>query len=410
MGELGILAANRLTANWAQSAVADGRSTVLSGAGAWPLLALLAAAAGGPARTELQAATGIPADGAEHEAAELLAAIAGSRAARAALGLWARAELPFTDWWRGAVPPGVRGALTGDPSADQGALDAWARKQTADLIDRMPVRVSADTLLVLATALSVQTDWAEQFTDSPMMIMDGPWAAGGPRPVGDPLPYGPNWHSLPRVAGLLRDTRDIDALSVAQTEAGKLTTLAVRGRSDVDVHLVLGGPHRRAADILAAGVLALAGPRSTGTQLPLGTPGPGVRVEEVPSTDPAPTLSVATVRFRVDAAHDLLADPDLFGLRTAMDDSRGHFPGISPEPLAVSQAQQAAMAQFTAEGFRAAAVTAAAVSAGAAAPRASTVSRLISVTFDRPFGFLAVHRPTGLVLVAGWVGEPEPAA
>jgi hypothetical protein len=28
------------------------------------------------------------------------------------------------------------------------------------------------------------------------------------------------------------------------------------------------------------------------------------------------------------------------------------------------------------------------------------------VTFDRPFGFLAVHRPTGLVVVAGWVAAP----
>ena len=28
------------------------------------------------------------------------------------------------------------------------------------------------------------------------------------------------------------------------------------------------------------------------------------------------------------------------------------------------------------------------------------------VTFDRPFAYYAVHRPTGLILVAGWVTEP----
>jgi hypothetical protein len=33
---------------------------------------------------------------------------------------------------------------------------------------------------------------------------------------------------------------------------------------------------------------------------------------------------------------------------------------------------------------------------------------MIMATFDRPFGFVGVHRPTGLVLVAGWVAEPEP--
>jgi len=34
--------------------------------------------------------------------------------------------------------------------------------------------------------------------------------------------------------------------------------------------------------------------------------------------------------------------------------------------------------------------------------------RLVRVSFDRPFGFLAVHRRTGLVLVAGWVDDPDP--
>jgi hypothetical protein len=28
--------------------------------------------------------------------------------------------------------------------------------------------------------------------------------------------------------------------------------------------------------------------------------------------------------------------------------------------------------------------------------------------FDRPFGFLAVHRETSLVLTAGWVADPKP--
>lgn len=32
---------------------------------------------------------------------------------------------------------------------------------------------------------------------------------------------------------------------------------------------------------------------------------------------------------------------------------------------------------------------------------------MIVATFDRPFGFVAMHRPTGLVLLAGWVAEPE---
>ena len=37
-----------------------------------------------------------------------------------------------------------------------------------------------------------------------------------------------------------------------------------------------------------------------------------------------------------------------------------------------------------------------------------TRRREIKVIFDRPFGFLAVHRPTGLILVAGWVTDGMP--
>ena len=43
---------------------------------------------------------------------------------------------------------------------------------------------------------------------------------------------------------------------------------------------------------------------------------------------------------------------------TVTDASRGHFPAISPKPLAVSQARQSAATVFTADGFEAAAVTA----------------------------------------------------
>ena len=89
------------------------------------------------------------------------------------------------------------------------------------------------------------------------------------------------------------------------------------------------------------------------------------------------------------------------------DVSRGHFPAMSSHPLAVSAAKQNAIAHFTAEGFEAAAVTALG-GAGGAAPRRKV--KQVRVEFDRPFGFFATHRISGLTLAAGWVAEPEPAA
>jgi serine protease inhibitor len=83
-----------------------------------------------------------------------------------------------------------------------------------------------------------------------------------------------------------------------------------------------------------------------------------------------------------------------------MDNSQGHFPGLSPQPLAVDQAKQAVLARFSATGFEAAAVTAMAMAAGSApTPRA----KALLVSLEHPFGFIAVHRPTGVPVVAGWV-------
>ncbi|MFF4426229.1 serpin family protein [Streptomyces sp. NPDC001549] len=110
------------------------------------------------------------------------------------------------------------------------------------------------------------------------------------------------------------------------------------------------------------------------------------------------------------AEHDLLDHAGLFGPGTASDDSFAHFPGISSEPLAIGSARQSAMARFHATGFEAAAVTAvAARPGGAAPPRVQHRVRRAEVRFDRPFGFLAVHRASRLVLAAGWVTDPETA-
>lgn len=152
-----------------------------------------------------------------------------------------------------------------------------------------------------------------------------------------------------------------------------------RGADTVDVHLILGA----AGDVLREGIVAMTGhgPQQRGGELRVGYTAPGLLVEEVPCRAPEPPyVSVQTISFEVTAEYDLLRGADLFGLTTATDARRGHFPGISEQPLAVEQARQSVLARFSA-----------------------TVIRL---GFDRPFGFLAVDRSSGLVLVAGWVEEP----
>ncbi|MDH6108705.1 serine protease inhibitor [Kitasatospora sp. MAP12-15] len=119
------------------------------------------------------------------------------------------------------------------------------------------------------------------------------------------------------------------------------------------------------------------------------------------------TALPAGIHEQLSGEVDLLGQPALFGLATAADTSRGHFPGISASPpLAVQCAAQAMTATFGARGFRSAAVTSL-VACGGAMPRYPYRVRRIDARFDHPFGFLVVHRTSRLVLGAGWVAEPE---
>jgi serine protease inhibitor len=174
------------------------------------------------------------------------------------------------------------------------------------------------------------------------------------------------------------------------------------------VHLVIGEEGRPAREVLQGGLAARTGCGRKGSELRVGESAPGLTVERVPDDEPDDRLVILTPRFRVEAEHDLLKRPEVFGLAAVTSTDRGHFPAISPKPLAISQAKQSAMAEFTAEGFEAAAVTAMAAVGAGMRPVPPRRVKEIRVELDRPFGFFASHRTSGLILAAGWVAEPEP--
>ncbi|MEV4680709.1 serpin family protein [Streptomyces kurssanovii] len=382
---------NRLTARWAGSLPGPG-GTVVSTASLWPLLAFLQDAAAGPARDELGDATGLPAAEAAGAARGFLEALGAIRGSRAALGLWTRADLPLHADWRAQLPAGTAGSITGDTATDRRTLDGWADERTEGLIRSMPVEIDESTRLVLAAAQSVRTRWLRPFSETEVVPESGPWQGR-------------------LLLGLHRTTSLLDRVAVAETPDGPVTVLKILGRTGVDVHLLLGSPDMTSSQVLCHGIDTLAGARATpvaGDRLPLGEAGPGLRVSTVRRRTPRPVLEVLTVAFRVAAEHDLLAEPALFGLSTASDTSHGHFPGISPEPLAVGSAGQGAVAVFDAEGFESATVTAVSVMAGGMPPAPRYTVRHVEAVIDRPFGFLTVHRTSRLVLSAGWVTEPLP--
>ncbi|WP_432946876.1 serpin family protein [Kribbella sp. CA-253562] len=384
-----VTAVNSLTSRWARTLAPD--NTVISGLGLWPLLALLATAADEPGRSELAAAADVDASTAARDAVDLIHTLDESADLHAALGVWVSDQLKLSESFDTVLPTELTGTLTGDPSADKAKLDAWAAQHTDNLIREMPLEVSPDLAVVLASALSLRTTWTRPFREQIKRVPTGPWSG--------------NWHWLDRT------DPDLDTVRVYDDPvAGPLTVVTVQGDADVDVLLGIGSPETPHSDVLAALVTAAASPAS-------GRPGSILITQAEPSealapaltlaqtTSPKPDVSLNLPSFNVAADHDLLPLHELFGLTTVTrpPGREGHFSAISPTPLVVSQAKQSVLARFYATGFEAAAVTAMGMMR-ASVP--TTQSLRLDVSLTRPFAFTAVHRSTRLPVVTGWIQTP----
>lgn len=380
-----VQAVNHLTARWARELPPG--NTVVSGLGLWPLLALLATAADEPGRSELAAATGVDAAAGAAKAVELMGAVDSAADLHAALGVWVHEQLKLSESFDSVVPAALSGTLTGDSAADKAKLDAWAAEHTDNLIREMPLDVTPDLAVVLASALSLRTTWIRPFKEQTNWLNDGPWS-------------GASWHWLERT------DRELDAVRLYDG----LTVVTVQGDADVDVLLGIGAAEASQGDVLA-GLLAVSlsaeGGVGGASLVQQGEPGqdvaPGVKIGETTSVEPEVRLSLPS--FSVEVEHDLLASAELFGLSTVASAPRGsgHFSAISPEQLVVGQARQTVLARFFATGFEAAAVTAMGLMRTS---MPSMQARRLDVRLDRPFAFVAVHRETRLPVVAGWIAQP----
>jgi hypothetical protein len=292
------------------------------------------------------------------------------------LGLWTRKDIPLHKEWAPGLPEGVVGTLT-----DQAALDQWASDETGGLIKKFPLTLTPETLLILASALTARVKWRTPF---------------------DGYPRDENSESAPPdQQQLSRTTYD---LGIAAVLDGTVTRVVVEGDGDVDVHLLIG--EQQPAEVLAVGLRELSGEAQVCLAAELEGDGPGLTVEREPSVYPDDIVHLRLPSFEITAKHNLMEHVDLFGLRLLIDPYISHLPLLSLDPLSITAGAQSVLARFFAEGFEAAAVTAFGAMASGAMPRERYEITSVDVTFDRPFGFIAVHRPSRLAVVAGWVDSP----
>ncbi|MEV7191378.1 serpin family protein [Streptomyces sp. NPDC093510] len=160
-----------------RSAESDGGSGdfVCSPAGMWLALASVAAGARRQTADELRELLGV----AEGEAARAVTdgarALAGTDALGVATRVWSR--VPVLREYEEALPDIGFGPL------DPDAADAWVREATDGMIERLPVVVTPDTLLLLVNALVLKARWEDPFegaaTRDAWVVDVGVGAGGG---------------------------------------------------------------------------------------------------------------------------------------------------------------------------------------------------------------------------------------
>jgi hypothetical protein len=298
-------------------------------------------------------------------------------------------------WQRFAEP---RLPMAGTPLPDQPALDAWAREHTFGLIDRFPVRVSPQTMLILASALATKVTWTRPFqTASAERLGAGsPWAGRLQTVLKTPSGRG----HLQYIAST-RNAGDV-AVHTALAQDG-LSVTSVVAAPEVPAHGVIAAAYELIGEHEKRSLFELPlgeAPLWTITEEPAQVTAFDGREERYTSILPA---------WSAESDHDL-SHPD-FGFAAAaarLGEALGR-PDLS------FVARQSALARYSRLGFEAAAVTAMMTLAGAIVAREG-VRRTAELRFAHPYAVVAVAEdPSGgpwakVPAFSAWVAEPEDAS
>lgn len=367
-----------------------GRHAVASPLGLWLLLALIGPAAEGTARRDLEAVLGTTVDDAAGRAAALLSDPHPAVSALAAV--WDR-ELgaAFDDWVRTLPDVVARG-----PVPDQAQADAWAGAGSNGLINQFPLQLEELTRLVLASALATDIGWAQ--------------------PLGTTKELGGAFGKEISTALTFRDGIQL----IVETDAAGLVAVAAPPSSSaLDVFSVIGGPEVAPEDVDTAAhqvAAMLRGDERAARRVPVEelvaghawtvterrerrVGGPGVRAE----------WSSYLPAWSATSDHDLTTAP---GVPAVFDTLTGF---ARPEDLPVEfGAKQSAVASYTREGFKAAAVTAIGMAAGSVPQFHEVLVRRIEIRFNRPYAVLACADRSGgpaawrgVPVFSAWVTEPQ---
>ncbi|GAB2871802.1 serpin family protein [Streptomyces mayteni] len=359
-------AIRRLAGRWLARVAADGTirraggDFVCSPAGLWLALTAVAGGAAGGTAVELRDLLGVAGEEAAAAATEVARDLGRCAGLSTVTGVWART--PLYRAYRESLPDIGFGQL--GPGAAT-AIDDWVRAASGGMIERLPVTLSPDVLLVLVNVLAFRARWESPF--APAATRRAPFTdAGGRR------------HEVPTMRTFVSPA---DAWRVAGGDGGPVDVVQLRcavgagGERPAVVRCVLGAPGAPAESVLPAAWAA-----------------PGARAGMA-----ADRVRVLLPRLTLRSRLEVLPHLSALGVRRATS-GLADFSVLSPERLSVGEVAQECVVALAEEGVRAAAVTVVPMAPGAA-PRPARIHEL---AFDRPFGVVVLDGEGSVPLFTAW--------
>jgi hypothetical protein len=371
------------------------------------LLALCARGSEGRLRDELTGILGVDVDTAAAFAATLLGDP--HPAVDLATGVWTSRKIPAARaaGWLARLPSTIdRGDLP-----RQRALDAWAKAHTHRMIQRFPVELTPETLLILATALATNVSWEEPFIPVTAahrgLVPSTMWSGEVERVLKTPKS-----ESHYQFIAATERAGDVGVHTVDAEEGMSVTSvIAERGVSPSEViataYEIGCGRHvaKRSLFDLPLGI----SPMWRITEQPIETAAADGREEKYEAVLPA---------WSAEGRHDLRRDELGF---PAVAASLKPILGIADYPY---EATQAVIARYSRTGFRAAALAGfegRLCRMGYPSSRRPGVLRVATLQFGHPFAVVAVTDDRRLEsttqfgpwqrvpVYSAWIAEPSEA-
>ncbi len=345
-------------------------NTVLSPPSIGAALGMLTTGAGGETAKQLRQVQGLGDKDVPQDLLIPLQRDSSDIALSTANSLWLRTDIKAEKKWVNGAKRQFQAAvenLSGNTQADVAAINAWAKRATRQMIDKLLDSLGQDTVAVLMNAVFFKGIWQQPFDKA--ATADGLWRPSSGEPMTVPFMHDQRRCRVAEVEGVTALTLPLGKPAKdASAKTGEFAAVLVLPKEGVGLNeYVKDLTPERWRQLLQAGGLQ--------------------------------QCQLVVPRLKLDMHKSLVEPLQQMGVTHAFQASSADFSGIAKQRLVVTQVVHRAVVEMDEEGAKAAAATGIAV-------ELTSVQVPRVLRFDRPFLFTIVDQKSGLVIFMALVEKP----